>query len=26
MNKSIILFLPVEAAINLSVNKPETPR
>jgi len=26
MNKSIILFLPVEAAINLRVNKPEAPR
>jgi len=26
MNKSIILFLPVEAAINLRVNSPEAPR
>jgi len=26
MNKSIILFLPVEAAINLRVNNPEAPR
>jgi len=26
MNKSIILFLPVDAAINLRVNSPEAPR
>ena len=26
MNKSIILFLPVEAAISLRANNPEAPR
>jgi len=26
MNKSTILFLPVEAAISLRVNNPEAPR
>jgi len=26
MNRSIILFLPVEAAINLRVKSPEAPR